>query len=539
MATGKRAFHGDSSIQTLSAIIEKEPEAISVLKPEISPQLRIIVERCLAKDPEERYDSTRDLARELKSIDIAPPTIRETAKPIRSLVVLPLANLSPDPEQEYFSDGMTEALITDLAKIGALKVISRTSAMRYKKTDKSMLEIGRELNVDAVVEGSVLRAGNRVRITAQLIKADADEHLWAESYERDLEDILFLQSDVARAIAGEIRARLTPGEETRFGRAQSVNPSAHEACLKGRYHCNKMTADGLRKAIDYFERAIEVDPSYAPAYAGLAWAIGESAFWGYTATRDAAPKGKEAVVKAVELDSTLADAYCMLGGLKLFFDWEWPAAEAALIRAIELNPGYAEAHRLYAHYLLVTGRESDALREAKRAVELDPLSPIANQNVGAVLEYSRHYNEAIEHYMKTLELEPNFVPAHVTLVSAYWKKGMYKEAFAELKTVLTLIGRSEPVEVMEKSYSVTGFKGAAKAAAEKLEALSKHRYVLPYLVAYIYSYAEMGDRVMNWLERAYGERDMAMIYLRVAPWWDKWRSDPRFQDLVRRMNFPP
>jgi pentatricopeptide repeat protein len=300
-----------------------------------------------------------------------------------------------------------------------------------------------------------------------------------------------------------------------------------------------MTPDGLRKAIDYFERAIEVDPGYAPAHAGLSQAIGESAFWGYTDPREGVPKAMEAVLKAVELDGTLSDAYCMLGGLRLFYVWEWPAAEAALKRAIELNPGYAEARRLYTHYLLVAGREQEALREAKLARELDPLSPIINHTVGAVLEWTQHEDEAIEQYMKTLELEPDFIPAHVSLISAYCKKGMYEEAFAALKTVYISRGQSELVEAVEKGYSKAGFKGAARAAAEKREAQSKYSYVSPYHVASLYSYAEMGDRVMNWLERAYQERHLAMVYLRVGPWWDPWRSDPRFQDLVRRMKFPP
>jgi TolB-like protein len=290
MATGSRAFKHDTFGETIANIIRDEPQPIDQLNPTLPVHLRKVIERCLAKNLEDRYDSTRDLARELGSVELAPQSqITERSKELRSIVVLPLANLSADPEQEYFSDGMTEALITDLAKIGSLKVISRTSAMHYKKTAKTLPEIARELNVDTVVEGSVLRAGNRVRITAQLIQANTDEHLWAESYERQLEDILSLQNEVARAIAGEVRARLTPEERARLTGARSVNPKAHEAYLKGLYHRNKFSAEGFKKAFEYYQTAIDADPNYALAYAGVAWTQVASAVYGFAATSDVAP----------------------------------------------------------------------------------------------------------------------------------------------------------------------------------------------------------------------------------------------------------
>jgi serine/threonine-protein kinase len=542
MATGKLAFQRETVPQTLSAIIEQELKPLVELCPNLPNHLTKIVDRCLAKDPEGRYDSTRDLARDLKSVEVIPPVQRvrtaDESKLISSLVVLPLANLSPDPKQEYFSDGMTEALITDLAKISALKVISRTSAMHYKNSDKTLPEIARELNVDAVVEGSVLRAEDRVRITAQLIKADTDEHLWAESYERDLRDVLSLQSEVARTIAKEVKVKLTVQEKSLLARARPVIPEAHDAYLRGRYHWNKRSPEGFRRAIEHFQKAIELQPSHAAAYSGLADTYVLLGFWGFLSPSEVMPQAKSAAAKALELDEMLAEAHTSLGWIRHIYDWDWSAAERELKLAIELNPSYATAHFWYSIALISLGRQGEGMAEIKRAQELDPLSVAINAQLAWPLIVMRRYDEAIEQCKKTLEIGGNTFVLHYNIWMALHEMGMYEEALAEAKQTYTLMGNREVVKAMEDGYKESGYKGAMKWAIRTLAAQSKSRYVSPYTMAFLCSYAEEKEQAFEWLEKAYKERDPVLIVLRVVPYWDPFRSDPRFQDLLRRMNFP-
>jgi TolB-like protein/Tfp pilus assembly protein PilF len=531
MVTGRRAFQRDSSVQTLSAIIEKEPESIAAIVPGIPVHLRVIVERCLAKYPEERYDSTRDLARELGSVELTP---QPRSKELSSLVVLPLANLSADPEQEYFSDGMTEALITDLAKIGSLKVISRTSAMHYKKTDKTLPEIARELKVDAVVEGSVLRAGNRVRITAQLIQADTDEHLWAESYEKDLEDILSLQSDVARAISREIRIRLTPEEERRLATVRTVIPEAHEAYLMGRHHWNKFTAKGFQNAVESFEKAIEIDPSYTPAHSGLADSFMAAAFWGFIHPRDVIPQAKAAALRAVDLDDTLSEAHASLAAIRFWFDLDWGAGRD-FEKAIELNPGNALARYWYGVYLGVMGQTDERLVQVERATELDPLSPIINFGHAWGMRILGRYDESITHCKKILELQSDFLPAYLGLAWCYTAKDQHEEWLESTKKLWDLLGHSDVAEALEKRYLKSGAREASLAAGEKASELRGTRYVPPYYIAFLYHDAGEWDKCIDWLEKVLEER--CGIYLSMV--WDKpIQSHPRFQALLRRMNLP-
>jgi serine/threonine-protein kinase len=400
-ATGRRPFRAGSPAEILSAILKEEPEPVSASNSRVPAALARVIERCLAKFPEERYDSTRDLVREIEDlgfVDAATRSRGEVSKRrravlalaaglvaisfaalyllkladegaveprVESIAVLPLENLSGDPEQEYFAAGMHEALITDLSKIGALKVISRTSVMRYEETDKSLPEIARELGVDAVIEGSVLRAGDRVRITAQLVHGASDEHLWAESYDRDLHDVLTLQSEVARAIAGEVKVTLTPEEEARLAKARPVDPEVYELYLKGRHHWSQSTEDGLRQSIEYFEKALEKDPSFALAYVGLA----ESYFWAwgsFLSWEEARSKGLAYALKAAELDDSLDEAHRMLA-LIAGQDWNWEAAERELKRTLELNPNSAYAHDTYSILLMKLGRTQEAVEEEDKA----------------------------------------------------------------------------------------------------------------------------------------------------------------------------
>jgi TolB-like protein len=334
---------------------------------------------------------------------------------VQSIAVLPLANLSGDPAQEYFADGTTEELITDLAKISALEVISRTSVMHYKGTQKTVPEIAKELGVDALIEGSVQRAGSRVRITAQLIHAPADRHLWAESYERDVKDVLALQDEVARAIAGEIQIALTPQERTHLASARPINPEAHELYLKGRYQWNKRTEEGLKKGLEFFQQAIREDPSYALAYCGAADTYGILGNNRFLPGVEAYPKAREATLKALELDQNLAEAHASLGLVLVDYDRDWSAGEREYQRAIELSPSCATAHHWYALALASMGRTDEAIREIELARRLDPLSVRVSSNVGFALYFGRQYDRAIPELLKAIELEPSNDDTHCLL----------------------------------------------------------------------------------------------------------------------------
>lgn len=455
---------------------------------------------------------------------------------IDSLAVLPFADLSADPAEDYFADGMTEALIADLAKIEALRVISRTSVMRYKGTRKPLPEIAQELKVDALVEGSVLRSGQHVRITAQLVEAATERHLWVETYERDLRDILALQREVAQAIAREIRITVTPQEQAHLASARPVNPEAYQAYLKGRYFWNKRTADGFKKGTEYFQQAIERDPHYAPAYAGLADCYNMLNNYDVLPPRDAAPKAKAAATKALEIDHTLAEGHASLAFTLMYYDWDWSGAEREFQRAIELNPSYAEAHHWYGLYLTAMGRFDEAMAEIRRAEGLDPLSLIINTNVGWVFYFRRQYDQAIEQYRKTLEMDPSFLSAHVKLGWAYEQKQMYEEAIAEFQTVLTRLGDDVLTE-LGHAYAVAGQKDKAIKVIAQLRGRAKRRYVSPYLVATIYAGLGETDQAFAWLEKSYDSRCGWLSWLRVDPRLDALRADLRFASLLRRLGF--
>ncbi len=455
---------------------------------------------------------------------------------IRSLAVLPLESLSGDASQDYFADGMTDELITDLGKISALRVISRTSVMPYKRVRKSLPQIARELSVDAVVEGTVLRSGEQVRITAQLIQASADKHLWAESYEGDLRDTLALQKKVARAIAEQIRINLTPQEQAVLKNVKVVNPEAYEAYLKGRYFWNKRTADGLKKAIDYFNQAIEKDPNYAQAYTGLADSYALLGDWEYgiLAPKEAFPRAKAAATKALELDNTLGEAHTSLAFSLDLFDWDWASAEREFRRAIELNPGYATAHHWYAWHLSEMGRNREAIAEMRKAQNLDPLSLIISADVAEILLVAHSYDQAIEQSRKTVDMDPNFAVAHYELGQALVQKHMYKEAIAELQKAIELSGGSTTcTSNLAFAYAASGRRKEAVKILSDLKNRSKQN---ASEIALMYVGLDEKDQAMTWLEKAYEQRFNPSILLRPA--FDPLRSDPRFQDLVRRIGLP-
>jgi TolB-like protein/Tfp pilus assembly protein PilF len=451
---------------------------------------------------------------------------------IRSIAVLPLENLSGDPEQEYFVDGMTEVLIADLARVRGLRVISRTSSMAYRDSGKTLPQIASELNVDAVVEGSVLRAGERVRITAQLIQASSDEHLWSDSYERDLHDVLALQGEVAQAIAGEIELQLSGPEEPGEA-ARPVDPEALEAYLKGRHHWNKRTGADIRKSIEYFEKAIALDPDWALAHSGLAQAYVLLANYDPSARpRDSMPRARAAAERALELDDELAPAHTALAAVRQWYDWGWEGAEAEFQRALELDPSYATAHAWYG-FLAIT-KKKDAIKHIQRARELDPLSMIIGTQMGMGLLYAREYDRSIETLRETLELDPRFALAQVILAQAYAAKGMNEEAVEVAERLARTDPEPQRMVTLALAYAGAGRREDALGILEEVRASA----IYPLYVAYVYAALGDADAAFEWLEKAYERRSLQLTLIRVTPALDPLRSDPRFQDLLRRIGFP-
>ena len=581
MMTGRAPFRGDTSLSVAlkhKTEMPPDPRQFNAQIPEVLSQLIL---KCLEKDKENRYQSASEVSTELSRIERSITTTeREVSrrKPeaekvvklrwknifvfggavaliillivgglslftekreeaIDSIAVLPLENLSGDPDQEYFADGMTEALISELTKISGLqRVISRTSVMRYKGVRKSMPEIARELNVGIMVEGSVLLVGERVRITAQLIEAETDRHIWADSYERDLSNILELQRELARTIAQEIKIALTPEEETRLMKSPSVNPEAYHFYLRGRFFWNRRTGEDLMKAIEYFEGAIEIDPDYALAYVGLADSYLTIPDYSSFPPDEAYSKARELTTKALELDSDLAEAHNSLAVVLSNF-WNWEEAEGEFNRTIELNPNYAKARHWYAFHLIFMARIDEAIEEIKRAHELDPLSLVINRNMGQMLYYGRQYDKAIEALQRTLELDPDFVYAHLGLGWVYLKKKMYDEALRVLLKERQLSAIWDPyIEAwIGVAYALMDKREEAHQILNDFLERSKQTYVPPYCPAIIYFALGEKDQGFIWLERGYEKRDKRLPFLQLDPVFESISSDPRYLALLKKM----
>jgi TolB-like protein/DNA-binding winged helix-turn-helix (wHTH) protein len=455
---------------------------------------------------------------------------------VRSLAVLPLENLSGDPSQDYFSDGMTDELITELGQISGLRVVSRTSVMTYKGARKPLPQIARELNVDTVVEGTVLRSGNQVRITAQLIEAPADKHLWAQSYEGDVRQTLTLQRQVARAIAEEIHIELTSHERDVLKSEKAVNAEAYEDYLKGRYSWNKRTADGLKKSVDFFNQAIDRDPTYAQAYSGLADAYALLGDWEYgvLAPKEAYPRAKAAATKALELDGALGEAHISLAFSLDGFDWNFGAAEMEFRRGLELNPGYATGHQWYAGHLILFGRNNEAIAEMKKAQDLDPLSLIIGADLAEDFLIAHRYDEAILQIRKTMDLDSNFALAHYQLGQAFLQKHSYNEAVGELQKAVSLSGGSTTsTSSLAYAYAVSGNRKEAEALLNELKNRSSGSFSNAPEIALVYVGLDQRDQAMEWLEKGYTERFNPGVLMRPA--FDSLRSDARFQDLLHRI----
>jgi len=596
MATGKQAFPGTTSAVIFHAILGEAPTSPVQLNPDLPPKLEEIISKTLEKDRKLRYQTASDLRADLQRLKrdtdsgrveadlrVRPPEGAHMGAPlqvrrwawglaipvvallvlgavltafnvaglrdrlialiagpphIESIAVLPLKNLSGDREQEYFSDGMTEELITSLGKIAALRVISRTSVMIYKDTKKTLPTIARELNVEAIVEGSVLRSGNRVRITAQLIQATAERQLWAESYERDLSDVLALQSEVARAIVEQIRIKLSPQEEGRLLAARTVKLDAYEAYLKGRYFWNKRDREAVMEGLKYFQQAVEMDPTYALAHAGVADSYVVLGHNNWLSPHEAFPKAKAAALKALEIDDTTAEAHTSLA-LNKQSEWDWMGAETEYKSALALNPGYAIAHQWYSLFLSETGRHEQAVVEAQRAAELDPLSSIISFNMGQILYTARRYAEARRAIQRTLGVSPDFFPARYFLGVVYLQEHKFQESIAELQEAAILSpGDDATKATLGYVYALSGRKSDSQEVLNELKEQSKRRYVSPYLIALIYAGLGKRGEAFEWLEEAYKQRNSELPWIGVEPMFDPLRSDTRFHDLVGRMKLP-
>jgi TolB-like protein/Tfp pilus assembly protein PilF len=465
---------------------------------------------------------------------------------IHSIAVLPLANLSGDPAQDYFAEGMTEALVTRLGKTAGLRVISHTSTMHYKGTHETLPEIGRQLHVDAVIEGAVLRAGTRVRVTAQLVEASTDRHLWAETYEQDLRDVLALQDAIARAITNEVRMRVSSAQPSPVAstRTRPVDPQAYDLYLRGRAEWNERTQQGFRRSIEYFDRAIQKDSAYAPAWSGLSDAYAGLGASNFLPPKVALPKAKATAEKAIHLDETLSEAHVSLGMALLHLGWSWSDAEKEFRRAIALDPNNAFAHQAYGYWLVDRGQLDAALAETQRALELDPLTPNKQNSVGATLYRAARYDEALQYFRQVPDPDANSESRHRRIAAIYERQGRLKEAMAEWLIALRLGGKQDVAASVERAYSSSGYAQAKRtyltADLRETERRAQGAYPRPFSWDVAADYALLGDRdrAFQWLERAYRDRDWPLTFLTVDDRLETLRSDPRLWDLARRVGLP-
>jgi serine/threonine protein kinase/Tfp pilus assembly protein PilF len=569
MATGQCPFPGKDLVDVLQAIQHRQPTPLEQLRPKIPSRLVSIVKKALQKERALRYQSTAEMRADLQALrdrlvlgekrQKMLPVIallalllaalfagslriqrvqgwilgRAYAPPqIKSIAVLPLQNLSRDSADDYFTDGMTDALITNLTKIGALRVISRTSSLHYKGTHKALPEIARELDVDAVIEATVAKAGGRVRINVQLVDARRDQHLWSRQYDRELQDILQLQNDLASAIALEVAGSLTPNEQSQLtAKSRQVNPQAYEAFLKGEYFLDKWTTEGFTKAREYFERSIDLDPSYANGYTGLAEYYGIIAFLNEVPSRDAWLKAEDLLSKSLAIDNTSSRAHTLLGMIKFQFHCDRAGAEKELNYAMHLNPGDMNALDLHSYFLLEIGHFDEAIAEKRRVLEHDPLRVITNAELGLYLLQAKLIDEAIIQIQKTLELDPNYAPAHMRLGLAYAQKQRYSQAVIEMQKAVSLDNNAARLAQLGEVYARWGKRQEASAAIRHLQQMSRQRHVSPSTIALIY--ARLGEKkpALTWLEKAGPEDDPKIT----DPGFESLRSDPRFKILEARL----
>jgi serine/threonine protein kinase/tetratricopeptide (TPR) repeat protein len=544
MLAGVPPFRGEYEQAVIYSILNNEPQAVTAIWPEVPEGLARIIRKCLEKNPERRYSSVSELMSDMRRLEVASQPISQTSgmqktKELPSIAVLPFRDMSPARDQEYFCEGIAEELINGLVQIEGLRVTARTSAFQFKGKDLDVRKIGKELDVGAVLEGSVRKAGDRLRITAQLINVADGYHLWSEKYDRDLEDIFAIQDEISLAIVEKLRGKLLKEERSKLIRRYTDNEEAYNLYLKGRYYWNRRHEGGIQRAIELFQQAVEKDPLCAPGYVGIADCYNISAILAFMDPRLAYAKSKEAVAKALEIDEDLAEARASLGWIKTFYDWDWAGAEAEFLRVFELNPNYASGHYFYSLYLGVMGRHDKAMAEISRALELDPVDLVFNSIHAVVLFWSRRYDAAIEQFKKTLDMDPNFYIGNLYLGAVFATKRMWQEAIeAFTKALAVSPGSPFAMGFIGYALAASGRQKDAVKVLDQLEALSKHRFVGGYHKAMVYLGLKEHDRVLDCLESAFAEKDSFLPMGNTLPLWDGLRSDPRFIALMRRMGLP-
>ena len=535
---GQLPFKGDYDQAIIYSILNEDPEPISELVTDFPLELNSIIQKALQKNPKHRYMNVNDLLIDIKKVKKHLDEIQmmEDKNTPPSIAVLPFVNMSADPENEYFTDGMSEDIINALSKIKDFRVAARTSSFSFKGQNVDVREIGRKLNVESILEGSVRKAGNRLRITAQLIKAKDGYHLWSEQYDRVGSDVFDIQDEITLAIVDALKIELLAGENQAVTKRYTDNVEAYHLYLKGRYYWNKMNIEAFKTAIDLYQKAIDIDPTYALAYAGIADAhtgLGDAGISAIS-PKEAFSKAKAAVDKALKIDNLLAEAHASLAHLKMH-DFEWTSAEREFKKAIELNPNYATTYHMCAFYYALMERHHEAFTTIKRAQELDPVSLGIITDIGVIFYFSGQYDKAIAQYHKVIEMDPGFIRAYVTLGSAYSQMGRFQEAVEMIKKAMDLSGDRAKLAPLGRVYALSGNKAEAQKAIDELVELSKQRYISPYCLALIYASMDEKDQAIDWLQTAYESHVSELIYLKVDPYLDKIRSDARFKALLKKV----
>ena len=540
MVSGRRAFVGKSTGETLASILRDHPPEIAVLGVALPAALDRIVARCLAKNRDERFQAVRDLAFHLREVSSSsagtPVSSGGHARAIESIAVLPFANVSADPDAEYLSDGITESIIHSLSRLPNLRVMARSTLSRYKGREIDPQVVGEELKVRAVLTGRVFHRGDSLVIKTELVDVRDGSLIWGENYNRNFADILALEEDIAREISGKLRVKVTGEDAWRLARRATEDPEAYRLYLKGLFYWNKRTSDGLRKGIELFQQAIEVDPEYALAYAGIAHSYNQLGFYQYVAPQDSFPKAKAAATRALELDAALGEARSVLALVRFWYEWDWPGAEEEFRRAIAASPGFVHVHHFYGIFLTAMERFQDGLVELGRAEDLDPLSLPAQASRAYCLFHARRHDDAVAVLEKILEIESSFVPALYLLALNYTQKQMWTEATRFADRAVELSGRdSMRLCALGASLAAAGRRPEAEAIIKELAAMIPRRYVSAVETAYIYGALGETSLAFAWLEKALTERAWGMVLLRVDPRADPLRGDPRFPDLLRRV----